>query len=63
MISPKYRSRLTHGFQDFPAPLDSTQREIIAAGIKALAKKNHPDVGGSIEAMQKINEAAERLLG
>jgi hypothetical protein len=39
-----------------------TLKEIITAGRKALAMKHHPDRGGSEEAMQNINEVADRLL-
>lgn len=37
--------------------------EIIEAAHRALAKRHHPDVGGSAEAMAEINAALERILG
>lgn len=43
------------------ADLDQWTKEIISAGYRALAQKHHPDHGGSTEAMQEINRAAERL--
>lgn len=36
---------------------------IIEAGRRALAAKNHPDVGGDLKAMQSINATADKLLG
>lgn len=38
-----------------------TQKAIIAAGYKALAKKHHPDVGGSKDEMQKLDAAYRSL--
>jgi len=35
--------------------------ELIAAGLRTLSKKYHPDVGGSTAHMQAINAAAEWL--
>lgn len=35
--------------------------QIIGAGLRALAKKHHPDMGGSHEQMVAINDAAEWL--
>jgi len=37
-------------------------KEIVKKQRKILAKKYHPDIGGSIEKMQKINEAVDFLL-
>jgi hypothetical protein len=34
----------------------------IAAARKRLAKRLHPDAGGSVEKMQELNEAADRAL-
>jgi hypothetical protein len=34
----------------------------IAAARKRLAKRLHPDAGGSVEQMQELNEAADRAL-
>lgn len=36
--------------------------EIITAGRQALAKRNHPDVGGDAEKMKAINIAADAAL-
>ncbi len=41
--------------------LPSAPPEVVRASYKALAMKHHPDKGGDTEAMQKINEAYERL--
>jgi len=35
--------------------------EIISIGYKVLATKLHPDKGGSVEAMQHLNEARDQL--
>jgi hypothetical protein len=35
--------------------------EIISIGYKVLATKMHPDKGGSVEAMQRLNDARDRL--
>ena len=35
--------------------------EIVKAGYKKLASKYHPDRGGKVEDMQKLNEAKEKL--
>lgn len=37
--------------------------EVISAAYRALAKKYHPDVAGAVETMQRINAAAEQILG
>jgi hypothetical protein len=34
----------------------------VAEARRRLARQSHPDVGGSLEAMQRINEAADRAL-
>lgn len=36
--------------------------EIVIAGRQALAKRNHPDVGGDPEKMKQINITADRML-
>lgn len=36
-------------------------REIIESGYKAAARVHHPDAGGSVEAMQRLNALARRL--
>jgi hypothetical protein len=35
--------------------------ELIGAGVRSLAKKYHPDVGGSNEQMRDVNTTAEWL--
>jgi hypothetical protein len=35
--------------------------ELVAAGVRSLAKKYHPDVGGSNERMRDVNLTAEWL--
>jgi len=37
--------------------------EIVRAAYKTLAQKYHPDKGGDVEAMQKINAAYKEILG
>ena len=39
----------------------SAEPEVISFAYKALAKKNHPDVGGAIEKMKLLNEAYDVL--
>jgi DnaJ-domain-containing protein 1 len=41
--------------------LPSAPPEVVRASYKALAMKHHPDHGGDTEAMQRLNEAYERL--
>lgn len=43
--------------------IDGITRELIEAGFKVLAKKFHPDCGGSKEKMQQLNATMERLRG
>jgi hypothetical protein len=38
------------------------REEIIRAGYKTLAKKHHPDTGGSTQQMVKLNRARDHLL-
>lgn len=38
-----------------------TDMEVIEAAYRALAKKLHPDTGGSVEKMQELNTALERI--
>jgi Putative quorum-sensing-regulated virulence factor len=44
-----------------PIGFDATTQELIEVGYKALAKKFHPDLGGSTEKMQQLNATMERL--
>jgi hypothetical protein len=39
------------------------ESKIVSAGYKALAAKLHPDVGGSDDAMQRLNQARDKLKG
>lgn len=42
-----------------PRPEPQLLEEIIQAGVRQLAKRDHPDAGGNDAAMAKLNEAAE----
>jgi hypothetical protein len=44
-----------------PAPEASMVEELIGAGLRALARKHHPDVGGDTAAMQQANMTADWL--
>lgn len=44
-------------------PVESVAKKIIKAGWKALCQKNHPDVGGTENAMKALNLAKEWLEG
>ncbi len=37
------------------------EQRIVEAGYRSLAKKHHPDHGGSVEEMQQVNNAVESL--
>jgi hypothetical protein len=41
--------------------LPSAPPEVVRASYKALAQLVHPDKGGDVRAMQRLNEAYERL--
>ena len=43
--------------------LPTAPPQLIDAAYKALARLTHPDLGGSTEAMQRLNAAYERLKG
>lgn len=68
-VDEEIQSRLTrdHTRRAFglPAPGKHVDRggveEIIGAGLRTLAKKHHPDLGGDPEAMKRINLAAAWL--
>lgn len=45
-----------------PGVTISDLESVVTAGRQTLARKNHPDAGGSTEAMQKVNNAADWLL-
>jgi hypothetical protein len=51
--------RDAHAVLGVPVDADAAT---IAAARKRLAKRLHPDAGGSVEQMQELNEAAERAL-
>jgi len=36
-------------------------RHVIDAGFRVLAKTHHPDAGGDVKAMQKLNSTVTRL--
>ena len=42
--------------------LTNVAREIIDSGYKKLAISRHPDHGGDVKAMQKLNEARQWLV-
>jgi hypothetical protein len=42
--------------------IDSAAAAIVAAGYRELAKRHHPDAGGSTEAMALINAAKKQLV-
>ena len=44
-----------------PCPNPCVATDLIGAGLRALAKKAHPDVGGDTRQMQKINTVADWL--
>lgn len=43
--------------------LPSAPREVVDAAYKALARLHHPDLGGSTAAMQRVNDAYQKLRG
>ncbi|MDP2601893.1 MAG: DUF3820 family protein [Deltaproteobacteria bacterium] len=44
-----------------PIDLVSVAEAVITAGVRALAKTHHPDVGGSHQAMVALNRCADWL--
>lgn len=44
-----------------PAEIRPTAEELIAAGLRALTRKHHPDLGGSHDGMVRVNLTAETL--
>ena len=44
-----------------PCPDPSLASTIVAAGLRTLAKKTHPDVGGDTSEMQRLNATADWL--
>lgn len=45
----------------FPPPDAATVTLIVNAGVRALAKEHHPDIGGDLAVMTRINSAAQWL--
>jgi len=43
-------------------PDEALTKTSIKARQRALADLFHPDKGGSVESMQRVNEAAQKLL-
>lgn len=41
--------------------LPGCSMEVAEAAYRALVKKHHPDVGGSVDTMQRINAAMDRI--
>ena len=46
-----------------PKELRDAAARLISAGLRAEAKKAHPDCGGTNEEMTRLNRAAEALRG
>lgn len=44
-------------------PARAVAEELIGAGLRALARRHHPDVGGDVTEMQQVNAAASWLRG
>ena len=43
------------------APLRPIAEELIGAGLRVLARRHHPDVGGDLATMPQVNAAASWL--
>jgi len=43
------------------ATADDAARAIVETGLRELAKKCHPDVGGNVDDMKTLNQAADQL--
>ena len=46
-----------------PCPDVALASRIVAAGLRTLAKKHHPDAGGDTDTMQLLNATADWLKG
>ena len=46
-----------------PCPDPRLAADIVSTGLRMLARKHHPDVGGDTAVMQRLNLAAEWLRG
>lgn len=44
-----------------PCPAPGLAEELVGAGLRSLARRHHPDAGGSDDVMQRVNAAAEWL--
>jgi hypothetical protein len=53
----RYEQRIADAREDQKA-----RQEIVKTGHKVLAKKYHPDLGGSAQKMVRLNRARDRLL-
>jgi hypothetical protein len=59
-VSNEYRQRMcTDDDSSAPAVNTLIVDEIVGAGVRALSKKFHPDVGGDHQKMVAINRTAE----
>jgi hypothetical protein len=45
------------------APLRDVAEQLVTAGLHALARRHHPDLGGDLATMQDLNAAADWLRG
>jgi putative quorum-sensing-regulated virulence factor len=55
---------LIHESEPMPiTTLHPVAEELIGAGLRVLARKHHPDVGGDVATMQTVNAAADWLGG
>lgn len=57
-VAERLAARQTMGFQ----PADVLTEDVVKDRKKLLARKHHPDRGGSVERMSAINAAADVLL-
>jgi hypothetical protein len=46
-----------------PTPEYEVIEELIGAGLRAMAKRHHPDLGGDLRKMQEVTSAADWLRG
>src|SRR5688572_24752058 len=56
------RVKASQAAEDRKAALkDDLMEQVIEAGFNAMAKKLHPDVGGSVEQMAKLNDLRSKI--
>jgi len=65
-LTEKDRARLGGWFSPPAPPIENgldlkLVHKIVSAGVRVLARKAHPDAGGSNERMSKLNTAAEEI--